>query len=50
MWGFCQVGLTAFSPHAWGWSAVISKAIKAIGVLPTRVGMVRDCKLDVAWF
>ncbi len=32
-----------FSPHAWGWSVEFPPQLVALGVLPTRVGMVRDC-------
>ena len=30
-----------FSPRAWGWSAMLDIVEDAVGVLPTRVGMVR---------
>ncbi len=33
--------LSKFSPHAWGWSAVIEAGVRIRQVLPTRVGMVR---------
>ncbi len=32
---------STFSPHAWGWSALVQGIIRDVGVLPTRVGMVR---------
>ena len=32
-----------FSPHAWGWSAVVQGGTASAIVFPTRVGMVRCC-------
>ncbi len=37
---------TQFSPHAWGWSEFDGGGHLWVGVLPTRVGMVRS---HVAW-
>ena len=31
----------AFSPHAWGWSVLVSVVLRLPAVFPTRVGMVR---------
>ncbi len=33
-----------FSPHAWGWSALLSALRTAFSIFPTRVGMVRAAR------
>ncbi len=33
--------MLVFSPHAWGWSGIFFPSPEILGVLPTRVGMVR---------
>ncbi len=33
--------LGLFSPHAWGWSALVGTVVVSLFVFPTRVGMVR---------
>jgi len=35
-----------FSPHAWGWSGCGGPELAGIGVLPTRVGMVRNSRFS----
>ena len=36
----------AYSPHAWGWSAVMKSVGKPEMIFPTRVGMVRNASLQ----
>ena len=41
------IGRRAFSPRAWGWSGLPTRAATSWRVLPTCVGMVRDCREPV---
>src|ERR1035441_10164114 len=40
-YSICRYSLFPCSPPAWGWSASALRALVAMHVLPTRVGMVR---------
>src|SRR5271165_334967 len=41
-----RLAICRFSPHAWGWSAIGGNSRVISVVLPTRVGMVRECSLS----